>query len=97
MPDYIMLFRLTHKGVENIKEAPQRVKDSIKMFEANGAKVKAFYAILGRFDSAFLVEAPDDETIAKLSLQLAVLGNVHTESMRAFSEDQFAEMINKIT
>lgn len=97
MPDYIMLFRLTQKGAENIKEAPERVKNSIKMFEASGAKVKAFYAILGRFDSAFLVEAPDDETIAKLSLQLSALGNVQTESMRAFSEDQFAEIIGKIT
>lgn len=96
MPEYIMLFRFTTKGVENIKESPNRVKAAKNMFEAAGAKVKAFYAVLGRYDTVFIVEAPDDETIAKLSLLLSSLGNVHTETLRAFTEDQFASIIKEM-
>ena len=96
MPEYIMLFRFTEKGVGKIKDSPTRVKDAKKMFETAGAKVKLFYALLGRYDTVFIVEAPDDETIARLSLQISSLGNVHTETLRAFSEDQFAKIVNEL-
>src|SRR5690242_20734426 len=96
MPDYLMLFRFSAKGVEHIKDSPERIKAAKKMFEASGAKVKHFYAVLGQYDTVFIVDAPDDETIARLSLQLSSKGNVHTETLRAFSEDQFLTMVNKI-
>lgn len=96
MPEYIMLFRFTQQGVENIKDSPKRIKSAKQMFESAGAKVKSCYAVLGRFDTVFIAEAPNDETIAKLSLQIASLGNVHTETLRAFSETEFVEIVNKI-
>lgn len=97
MPDYIMLFRFASKGIENIKESPNRVKAAKSLFEKQGAKVKAFYALLGRFDTLFILEAPDDETVAQLSLQISSLGNVHSETLRAFNEEQYAAIINKLT
>jgi uncharacterized protein with GYD domain len=97
MAEYLMLFRFTTKGAEKIKESPNRVKDAKKLFEAGGAKVKAFYAFLGRYDTAFIVEAPDDETIVKLSLKLSSLGNVHTETLRAFNEDQYGTIVKGIS
>lgn len=93
MAEYIMFFRFTQKGAEKIKESPNRIKAAKKMFDAEGAKVKAFYAVLGRYDTMFLVEAANDETIAKLSLQISALGNVHVESMRAFNEEEFSAII----
>lgn len=96
MPEYIMLFRLTQKGAENIKESPQRLKAAKKIFEEGGAKVKAIYAVLGKYDFVHIVEAADDETIARLSLQISSLGNVHTETWRAFSEDQYLSILNKL-
>lgn len=96
MAEYIMLFRFTEKGVGKIKDSPQRVKDAKKMFEAGGAKIKTFYALLGQYDTMVIAEAPNDETIARLSLQLSALGNVHTQSLRAFSEDEYSSIIGKI-
>src|SRR5437660_466611 len=96
MAEYLMLFRFTEKGVANVKDSPKRVKDAKKLFAENGAKVKTFYAVLGHYDTVFIVDAPDDETIARLSLQLSSLGNVHTETLRAFSEEQYQKMIDGI-
>lgn len=96
MFEYVMLFKFTEKGIGKIKDSPTRVKDAKKMFEANGAKIKSFYALLGRYDTLCIVEAPDDETIARISLQLSSLGNVHTETLRAFNEEQYTTIINKI-
>jgi len=96
MPEYIMLFRFTTKGVQNIKDAPTRINNVKKMFEQNRGKVKALYALLGRYDTMVIAEAPDDETIAKISLQISAQGNVTTETLRAFSEDQTLKIINEI-
>lgn len=93
MPDYIMLCHFTEKGVANIKDAPKRIRDVKKLFEGAGAKAKALYAVLGRFDTVAIVEAPNDETIARLSLQISSQGNVHIETLRAFSEDEFTSTI----
>ncbi len=71
MATYIMLFRFTQKGIENIKESPARVKAAKKAFRDMGAEVKAFYMVLGHYDTVFIVEAPDDETIAKAALSIA--------------------------
>ena len=97
MAEYIMLFRFTKTGVENIKESPARIKAAKKLFEANGAKVKTFYAVLGKYDTVCIVEAPDDETIARLSLQISAQGNVQAQTLRAFTEDQFVSMVGKIS
>ena len=97
MPDYIMLCRFTEKGVANIKESPKRIKNVKEIAESAGGKVKAMYAVLGRFDTVVIFDLPDDETMARISLQISSLGNVHIESLRAFNEDQFIGIINKIS
>lgn len=96
MAEYIMLFRFTKTGVEKIKESPARIKAAKKLFEANGAKIKSLYAVLGEYDTVCIAEAPDDETIARLSLQISALGNVHPQTLRAFTEEQFISLISKI-
>jgi len=96
MPEYIMLFRFTTKGVQNIKDAPTRISVVKKIFEQNKGKVKTLYSLLGQYDTMCIAEAPDDETIAKISLQITSQGNVTTETLRAFSEEQTLKIIKEI-
>ena len=96
MPEYIMLFHYTTKGLQNIKDAPSRIKNVKKLFEDNGAKVKTLYAVLGQYDTVCIADAPDDETIAKISLQISAQGNVQGETLRAFSEEQMVKLISQI-
>ncbi len=93
MSKYIILFRFAPKGIEHIKEAPARVEAAKQLFRDMNAKVKEFYAVLGRYDTVFIAEAPDDETIAKAVLAVGSLGNVHAETLRAFTEEEFRDII----
>jgi uncharacterized protein with GYD domain len=58
-----------------------------------GAEIKQFFLVVGQYDMVALVEAPDDETMAKLALFLGSKGNVRTETLRAFTEDEYREII----
>lgn len=93
MASYLVLFRFTEKGLESIKESPFRVEKAKGVFKELGANVKQFYALLGAYDTMFVAEAPNDETIAKAAIAVASLGNVRTEVMRAFSEEEFRQII----
>ncbi len=93
MAMYIILFNFTQQGMESIKESPSRVEALKQTFLDMGAEVKAFYAVMGRYDTVFIVEAQDDETIAKLLLIIGSRGNVRTETLRAFTEDEFRNIV----
>ncbi len=93
MVTYIILFRFTQQGIKNIKESPDRVAAAKQTFRVMGAEVKEFYLVMGKYDTVFVVEAPDDETIAKLTLAIGSLGNVRTETLRAFTEDEYRKII----
>ena len=93
MVTYIILFRFTQQGIKNIKESPDRVDAAKQTFRAMGAEVKEFYSVMGKYDTVLVVEAPDDETIAKLTLAIGSLGNVRTETLRAFTEDEYRKII----
>src|SRR6266446_3256097 len=69
MPIYITLIRFTQKGMEAIKEGPARLDAAKQAFQALGAKIKDFYLVTGKYDAVVVAEAPDDETIVKLSLR----------------------------
>jgi uncharacterized protein with GYD domain len=93
MASYVMLFRYSPQGLEHLKQSPDRVDALKKVFEANGAKVKDFYFILGEYDTIFLAEAPSDEVIAKLALTISAQGNVRAETHRAFNEEEFRKIL----
>ena len=93
MATYLILFQFTQKGLETIKESPVRVEKAKNVFKELGANVKEFYALLGAYDTVFIAEAPNDETIAKAAMAVASLGNVRTEILRAFTEDEFRKVI----
>ena len=95
MPTYIMFFGFTQQGVQKIKDSPARVEDARNTCQSAGAKVKEFYAIMGmgQYDTVFILEAPDDETVGEAALAISSKGYVHTNSLRAFTEDEYKKMI----
>ena len=93
MATYISLLSYTNKGAEKIKESPARLDASRKLFQSMGAELKEFYLVMGQYDAVAILEAPDDETVAKLLLVVGAQGNVKTQTFRAFAEDEFRKVI----
>ncbi len=93
MPTYVQLFRYTQQGITNIKEAPGRIDAARKAYQAVGAELKALYLVMGRYDLVALVEAPDDTVAAKAALAVGSKGNVGSETLRAFTEDEFRNIV----
>jgi len=86
---------LTDEGWKTIKEKPERIKEVNKELEAFGVKVISQYAALGKYDFINIVEAPNNETIAKVSIELGSRGTVKIRSMAAIPIDQFIAAVKK--
>jgi uncharacterized protein with GYD domain len=93
MATYMMLFRFTGKGMEHVKKSPEWLQEVKRTFATSGAEVRDFYMLMGHYDTAFLIDAPDDETAVSSALAISSLGYVRTETFRAFSEGEFKKMI----
>ena len=89
MPIYVLLSRLTDDGCESIKKNPERIKEVNQEVEEMGGKVLSQYAILGPYDFINVVEAPDNETISKISLELASRGTVRIKTLPAVDLENF--------
>ena len=96
MPTYITLFRWTQGGVEKVKESHARVDAARELFRQFGAELKAFYAVMGQYDAVIVSEAPDDETMAKINLAAGSKGAVRSETLRAFTEDEYRKIISAL-
>jgi uncharacterized protein with GYD domain len=88
MPTYVTLVHYTEQGVKTFKDLPARLEQTRKAGEDLGATLTAFYLTMGQYDAIVISEAPDDETVAKLALAAGGRGNVRTETLRAFTEDE---------
>ena len=93
MPRYVSLVRFTDQGIQAIKDGPERLAQARHDFEATGAKIIDFYLTLGRYDAVAVIEAPDDATMAQLSLSVAARGNSRSETLRAFDEEGYREIV----
>jgi uncharacterized protein with GYD domain len=93
MATYIVLLRYTQQGIQKIKEAPGRIDAAKKAFRAMGAEMKQYFSVMGQYDAVVITEAPNDETVAKLALAVSSQGAIHTETLRAFTEDEFRKII----
>ena len=91
MPIYIMMSRLTNEGRKTIKNNPERIKEVDKEIENMGAKVLAQYATLGMFDFNNILEAPDNETIARVSTELGARGTIDIMTLSAIPIFEFVE------
>ena len=96
MNTYITLMKLTDQGAKDLKDAPQRIEAGLKMFEKMGGKLIGFYSTMGEYDYVGIGEASSAEAVTTFNLALSSLGSVRTTTMRAFTIEEFSEMIKKL-
>jgi uncharacterized protein with GYD domain len=95
MAKYILLSKITESGRKTLKTKPERIKEVNEEIEAFGVKVLEQYAVLGPYDFVNIVEAPDIESIFKMSIELGSRGSVEITSMPALTIDEFVETLKK--
>jgi uncharacterized protein with GYD domain len=96
MPTYISLVNYTQKGIENIKESPARLDRVKAAMKAAGGEFKAFYLTMGHYDIVVISEAPNDEAYAATMLAIGAAGAVRSETLKAFTEDEYRKIIAAI-
>lgn len=93
MPTYITLFRYTQQGIAAIKQGPTRLDATKEAYRGAGGQFLNFYLTMGQYDGVVVSELPDDQAAAKMALTLGALGNIRTETLRAFTEDEFRRAV----
>ncbi len=94
MPTYIILSTLTDEGWKHIKQNPERILEVNREIEKMGIKVQKQYALLGDYDFANIVDAPDNETVMKMSLELGSRGSVQFTTLPAIPVEDFIKDIS---
>jgi len=97
MPSYILLVNWTDQGIKNMKDSVKRAKSFEGAIEKAGGKSRGIYYTMGRHDIVAIVEAPNDETIASVLYSTGSLGNIRTETLKAFSMAEAVNIIEKIS
>jgi uncharacterized protein with GYD domain len=93
MPHYLILSNLTDEGRRTIKQRPERIMEVNREIESMGVKLHKQYALLGQYDFVNLVEAPDNETVMKMSVEIGSRGSVHLTTLPALSVEDFIKKI----
>src|SRR4051795_2524951 len=93
MPTYVMLTNLTSEGVQTLKNNPSRVSEVNKEVEQLGVTVKDQWATLGQYDFITIVEAPDDQTMAKVSVELGSRGTMSSQTLSAMPTEELAKSL----
>lgn len=95
MAVYLMLTTLTDEGRKTIKQKPERIKEVNKEVENMGVKILAQYALLGQYDFANILEAPDNEAMARVAVELGSRGTLQTMTTAAMTLDEFIAALKK--
>ncbi len=93
MASYIILSTLTDEGRKTIKEKPNRILEVNKELEKMGVKVKQQFAVLGPYDFVNIVEAPDNETVMRISVELGARGSVQLITLPAIPVEEFIKKL----
>jgi uncharacterized protein with GYD domain len=95
-PTYISLVQFTDKGIQNAKQTTQRVAAWAAKVQSMGVTIKQMYWTLGQYDQVCIFQAPDDETAASVLLAADMLGNVRTQTMRAFTASEMDKILANV-
>ena len=95
MPFYVMLTTLTDEGRKTVKAKPERIKEVNKEVEGMGVKILAQYALLGQYDFINILEAPSNEAVAKVGLQLGARGTLQSMTLAAMPLDDFIDNLKR--
>ncbi len=97
MPGYVALAKFTQQGLSSIKDGPKQ-RDQLKaMAEKMGIHVVGVWVTMGEYDIVAVFDAPNDQTMATFLLESARAGGTTTQTMRAFSEEEFAQVVSRLT
>jgi uncharacterized protein with GYD domain len=97
MPHFVTLIRYTQQGITKIKESPARLDAAKKSAEKAGGKIHAWYLTMGRYDAVLISEFPSDENAAKFTLSVGALGNVTTETLKAFTDAEYRKIVGGLS
>ena len=95
MAVYIMLTTLTDEGRKTVKGNPERIKEVNKEVEAMGVKVMAQYALMGQYDFINILEAPGNEAVVRVAVELSARGTLQTNTLAAMTLDDFVATLKK--
>ncbi|MEX0810294.1 MAG: GYD domain-containing protein [Dongiaceae bacterium] len=96
MSKYIVLLSWTTQGVQNIKDAPDRLDAGKVAAKALGGKVETFYLTMGGHDGVLIVDMPSDDAMAKFLLTVSQSGNIRTTTLKAFAESEYRQIIGSL-
>jgi uncharacterized protein with GYD domain len=97
MPTYVMLLNFTDQGIRKINDSPKRADAFKDMAKKAGATVKDVFWTLGQYDAVAIVEAPDEVSMTAIGLGTGKLGNVRTQTLRAFSAAEMKTILGKVS
>jgi len=93
MPTYVALAKWTDQGRQKASSIADRIEEVRQQGEQMGVKTVGHYVTMGRFDQVVVLEAPDDETVARMLLMVAGRGNAQTETLRAWTVDEVRNLV----
>jgi len=93
VPTYVVLANLTDQGVRTMQDFSRRLENARETFRSMGGELKQIYFAMGPYDYVVIAEAPDDETMTRVSLAVSSQGNVRTNSFRVFTEAEALPML----
>ncbi|MDS0279729.1 GYD domain-containing protein [Halomicroarcula sp. S1AR25-4] len=93
MPTYITLWDYTQHGIENIDDSPDRLDSAIELVDSVGGELQAFYLTMGAHDLVTVAEFPDDDAAAKALLRIGQSGAVSSETLKAWPEDDYRDLV----
>jgi uncharacterized protein with GYD domain len=96
MPHYVSLLRYTQQGAAKIKESPTRLDAAKKAAEAAQGKIHNWYLTMGKYDAVLISEFPNDEAAARFMLSTGALGNVTTQTLKAFTEAEYRKLVSSL-
>jgi uncharacterized protein with GYD domain len=96
MPTYIVLYKFTDQGIKNVKTTHERAREAKEESEKRGFKVHGVYWTQGQYDMVVILDAPDEQAMFAGLLNIAGAGNVHSETLRAFTAEEMALVLQKM-
>ena len=96
MPTYITLADWTGEGISNAKESPQRLQEARELFSSHGGEMTDFFMTMGDHDMVVISQFPDDESYAKAALKIGMGGSVRTETLKAFTEHEYRDIVESL-
>jgi len=97
MPHFVILIRYTQQGITRIKETPTQLDAAKKAAEKAGGKIHTWYSTMGQYDAVCISEFPNDEAAAKFTLWDGAIGNVRTETLKAFTEGEYRKIVSELS